>query len=73
MESVGVFSVISLTVAILSLQTIRFLPLLGCFDVVPVAMKLWVSLETARDDGVFLGRNTEWYLRFVSMIHPVWK
>ena len=39
MEIVGVFSTISLTFAILSSEMARFLPLLGCSDVVPVAMK----------------------------------
>ena len=55
MESVGIFSTIPLTVAILSPETIGFLPFLGCSKVVPVLMKLWVNLEITRGDGVFLG------------------
>ena len=67
-----VFSAISFTVAVLSLETIEFL-LLGCYDVAPVAMELRVSQEIARDVGMFLGPNTERHLRFVQMIDPVLK
>ena len=71
MEIVGVFTTVPLTVTIWSSETIGFLPLLGCSDVVPVAMKFWVSLDIARHDGVFLESNIKRYLRFVSMINTV--